>query len=272
MSTFDSSEKEIRWIEHGTETWQIFKSKLIGKLASKECLLGYTTARPEPAPPMAPIIFRRQREEEIRKYDEWDMKAYGLICQSMLSCPTAQLLIAQVEPDGIGCSYHARSLMTALDTRFDLVQVRTEAERLGEVYAARLGRNQSITDFVSHLTNLISRVHQLNPMALGVDQQIIRFCDGLSNGEECLNSLVQSINTMHTLRAGELTVQEVCRHALNFDVSVIGKARMAKSGQKVAALNIVCYRCGKTGHRKSECKSKKGGIPALGASTVWSSY
>ncbi len=148
-------------MEHGNETWQIVKPKLIGRLAAKECLLGYTMLRPEPAPPLAAAAVRRQREEEIRKYDEWDMKAYGLICQSMLSCPSAQLLIAQIVPDGVGSSYHARALMTALDTRFDLVQVRTEAERLAEVYAAKLGRNQSITDFVSELMHLITRVHQL---------------------------------------------------------------------------------------------------------------
>jgi hypothetical protein len=70
MSANDS-DKEIRWVEHGEETWQIFKSKLVGRLAAKECLLGLTMLRPEMAPPLAAAAVRRQREEEIRKYDEW---------------------------------------------------------------------------------------------------------------------------------------------------------------------------------------------------------
>lgn len=246
-------------MEHGEETWQIFKSKLVGRLAAKECLLGLTMPRPEMAPPLAAAAVRRQREEEIRKYDEWDMKAYGLICQSMLSCPSAQLLIAQIVPDGIGCAYHARALMALLNDRFDLVEVRTEAKRLGEVYAARLQKNESVTNFVAELTNLISRVHQINPNALAVDQQIVRLCDGLSNGEPELNALVQSITTMQIFRGNEYTFQEACRQALNFDVSVIGKERMRRVGLKTAALEVVCYKCGKPGHRKSECRQKDKG-------------
>ena len=71
MSKTDT-EKEIRWVEHGDETWQIFKSKLVGKLAAKECLLGLTTPRPEVAAPLAALVLRRQRDEEIRRYDEWE--------------------------------------------------------------------------------------------------------------------------------------------------------------------------------------------------------
>jgi hypothetical protein len=59
------------------------------------------------------------------------------------------------------------------------------------------------------------------------------------------------------MQQGQLTFQEACRYALNYDVSVNGRARMSKAGLKVAALNIICNRCGKAGHRKSECKSKR---------------
>jgi hypothetical protein len=73
-------------------------------------------------------------EDDIRKYDEMDMKAFGLITQSMLSCPPGQLILAQMVPDEIGCGLHARPAMALLDTRFDRRDVRTLAERLGEVY------------------------------------------------------------------------------------------------------------------------------------------
>jgi hypothetical protein len=57
---------------------------------------------------------------------------------------------------------------------------------------------------VAELTSLISRVHQINPNALAVDQQIVRLCDGLSNGEPELNALVQSITTMQVFRGKKL--------------------------------------------------------------------
>lgn len=230
MSAIDFVDKEIRWVENGPDTWQIFRTKLLGRLATKECLLGLMTPRPEPANPLAGAAIRSKREEEIKEYDKWDMKAYGLICESMLSCTTAQNLITQVVPDGVGCSYHARGIMAVLDQRFDLIEVRTEAKRVGEVFACMIQRNQSATDFVSDLTNKINRVGQINPQALDTNQQIVRLCDGLSNGESELHALVQSITTMHLMRGAEMTYQQACRQVLEFDVSVIGRKRMERVG------------------------------------------
>ena len=252
-----STEDEIRWRYRGNETWQIFKTKLRGKLAAKECLPGLTNPRP-PAPPAGmAAAARKQMEDDIRKYDEMDMKAFGLITQSMLSCPPGQLILAQMVPDEIGCGLHARPAMALLDARFDRRDVRTLAERLGEVYAAKLALNISITDFVSELTNLITRVLEINADALNVEQQIVRLTDGLSNGEPDLGPLVHSITTTHSIRGAEMTFLEACQIALNFDVSVLGKARLKRIGLKTSALQIECYNCGKKGHKSRDCKSRR---------------
>ena len=252
-----STEDEIRWRYPGNETWQIFKTKLRGKLAAKECLPGLINPRP-PVPLIGvAAVVRKQMEEDIRKYDEMDMKAFGLITQSMLSCPTGQLILAQMVPDEIGCGLHARPAMALLDARFDRRDVRTLAERLGEVYAAKLAPNISITDFVSELTNLITRVLEINADSLNVEQQIVRLTDGLSNGEPDLGSLVQSITTTHLIRGAEMTFLEACQIALNFDISVLGKARLRRIGLKTSALQIKCYNCGKEGHKSRDCKSRR---------------
>ena len=131
-----------------------------------------TNPRPPEPPNGATAAVRKHAEDDIRKYDEMDMKAFGLITQSMISCPSGQQILAQMVPDEIGCGLHARPAMALLDARFDRRDVRTLAERLGEVYAAKLAPNISITDFVSELTNLITRVLEINLDSMNMEQQM----------------------------------------------------------------------------------------------------
>ncbi len=180
--TDESESSSLRWKEHVDEKWQFFRAKLIGRLAQKGVASALTAVRPEPIGPGANAA-QKAVEETIREFDRQDQIAYGLIFQSMLDCRPAILLLAQVAPDQVGMGQHAAATLAQLDARFDLMEDRTEATRGKDLEEAKILKAQSVTDFVSEVTNLFSRVHELNPDAYPPAQQKICLCDGLTNGE-----------------------------------------------------------------------------------------
>ena len=100
------SGKVLRWIENGSETWQIFLGSLHGRMAEKGCMRCVT--QPRPVPLLAgPATIVRQRLDDIKEWDDWDERAYGIINAAMRDCPSAKLRLGQLVPDDIGCGRHA---------------------------------------------------------------------------------------------------------------------------------------------------------------------
>ena len=128
----------------------------------------------------------------------------------MRDCPSAKLRLAQIVPDDIGCGRHAAAALATLAEKFDFVDLRTETNRRAAYEAAKLGRNQSCTDFVSELKNLRARLLQLNGNAVDDRQSIIRLTDGLSGGKEIvIQSLSQGITNAAALNPA-MTFDAAC--------------------------------------------------------------
>ncbi len=73
MEDLEYAGSKIQWVENGPDTWQIFRSKLIGRLAAKGCAQALLRARPEPLEG-GNIAARQDRLDEIEKYDEADIR------------------------------------------------------------------------------------------------------------------------------------------------------------------------------------------------------
>jgi hypothetical protein len=148
---------------------------------------------------------------------------------------------------------HAVATLVLLDARFDLVENRTEATRRKDMGEAKISKAQSVTDFVSEVTNLISRVHELNAEAYPPAQQIVRLCDGLTNGEVELAMLVQGIYAVKATRGNEMTFVLACDFAKEWDSSQAVRSWMQRSGMRfsvvTSAVAIHCFRCGLEGHK-----------------------
>jgi hypothetical protein len=174
-------------------------------------------------------------------------------------------LLAQAVPDGIGIGLHAAATLALLDARFDLVEDRTEAKRRKDLEDARISKSQSVTDFISEVANLISRVHELNPGAYPQGQQIIRLCDGLTNGEMELGMLVQGIYAFKASSGNQMTFQMACDFAKEWDASQSGRDRIQRAGMRFAAMSpnesTRCFRCGLVGHKIRDCPNERKNTP-----------
>ena len=245
------SGKALRWIENGSETWQIFLGSLHGRMAEKGCMRCITQPRPQPLLVGAAAVLR-QRQEDVKQWADWDERAYGIINAAMRDCSSAKLRLAQIVPDDIGCGRHAAVALATLAEKFDLVDMRTESNRRAAYESAKLGRNQSCTDFVSELKNLRARVLQLNPNAVDEPQSIIRLIDGLTGNKELvIQTLGQGITNALMLNPA-LTFDAACGLAVGFDNTPMGKDRLIGGGPNV--LVVKCYNCRNFGHRAKDCK------------------
>ena len=73
MDDIEYAGSKIQWVENGSDTWQIFRSKLIGRLAAKGCAQALLRERPEPLEG-GNAAARQDRLDEIEKYDEADIR------------------------------------------------------------------------------------------------------------------------------------------------------------------------------------------------------
>lgn len=218
-------------------------------MAEKSCLRCLSIPRPEVLL-VGPIAAIRQRQEEIKLWDDWDERAYGIITSAMRDCTSAKVRLSQIPRDNIGCGHHAAAALATLAQKFDLVDLRTEANRRIEFYEAKLGRNQSITDFASILRNLRSRLLQLNADAVDEAQAIIRLIDGLmANGEIMVQTLAQGISTAMLLNPN-LTFDAACNMAIGFDNTPVGRERLRGGGHVMA---LQCHNCQNMGHISRDC-------------------
>jgi hypothetical protein len=252
------SGKELRWIENGSETWQIFLGSLHGRMAEKGCMRCITQPRPVPRLAGAAAVVR-QRLEDVKEWDDWDERAYGIINAAMRDCPSAKLRLAQIVPDNIGCGRHAAAALATLAEKFDFVDLRTETNHRAAYEAAKLGRNQSCTDFVSELKNLRARLLQLNETAVDDRQSIIRLTDGLSGGKEIvIQALSQGITNASALNPA-MTFDAACVLAIGFDNTPMGKDRLIGGGTVAVADSgpasgvVRCHNCKRLGHLAREC-------------------
>ena len=172
---------DLRWVVNGPDTWQIFLVKLRGVIASKGALKCLSTPRPEPLL-IGTATAREKREELISQWDIWDEKAYGVISTTMLGNLTAQLRMAQIQPDDVGCGHHAAILLREMTDIFDHRDIRTGGNRRDQYKAEKLGRNQTLKEFVTVFENALARVFEVNPTALTVAETIADFSDAISNG------------------------------------------------------------------------------------------
>lgn len=249
----ESLTTELRWRLGGSDTWQIFWSKLEGELAAGKCLKCLVRPRPEPLLPGQGITItqRNKREEDIEKWDEWDEKAFGLISKAMLDSNEAQLIIAQIPRDAVGCGRHAATLATALHQQFELIDNRTESNRRDELWDLKIKPGEACIDFMSQFTNLRSRLLQVNPTAITEQQSIIRLCDALTNQDDAtLLPMVQNINGFLFMNPN-LGFEGICQYVRQFDSSKAGKERISSTG--IVSVVTKCFKCRKFGHKANEC-------------------
>ena len=251
---------DLRWVVNGPDTWQIFLVKLRGVIASKGALKCLSTPRPEPLL-IGTATAREKREELISQWDIWDEKAYGVISTTMLGNLTAQLRMAQIQPDDVGCGHHAAILLREMTDIFDHRDIRTGGNRRDQYKAEKLGRNQTLKEFVTVFENALARVFEVNPTALTVAETIADFSDAISNGEVALQSLVQGISNLQSTQdmAGiQMTLQDAMKLAKDFDSSWSGRERIKLMGRSASAVvavaaEVKCYNCGNTGHYQNRC-------------------
>jgi hypothetical protein len=69
MDDIEYAGSKIQWVENGSDTWQIFRSKLIGRLAAKGCAQALLRERPEHKKAVCP---QRERSGDSRKRKAMD--------------------------------------------------------------------------------------------------------------------------------------------------------------------------------------------------------